>query len=666
MTRERNPRSSGRWLPLAALATLALVAALWAGLGRDSSAPIVSFGDAQAAGPLLPEAADDGAASALGPSEAPAPSALSANRASLTLRIEAVGVIASQPFVRVTSHATGESETRSLVSRLETSWPAMPPGRYSLEPLGDAWLVDEPEVTLAGGDVREIALSPRRMAVVRVVGGLSGKLMSSQNVRLQARPAGSESEVDIEMTTPESSNAGSFALLGLPATLPDGRAIEGLRVFAHAGRDLLVSDWVSPAAIEAAPTIMLRVPEPVVVGHVRRAAAGDGLDGNSAAAVQVRMHALDRAAAARVIDEQQRTLPPDMVRALSGTASAEVGRDGSYELRLAALPAGPVRLTASNRVDPAAESEPFTLDQRHLPLTVDFVLPARGTLRGIVRTGLTTGQRSSSYSLQKVFARRLDTELPDQFLTSDFVRQPDDVGAEYARLNFLVGSLEAGDYEVTVILEPTPDGDSVPGRELVQRVHVDVGAPTPIEFDASASAALATLRGTVLLPPQIDDEARANLEILLTSDDRSRLRRSARLSPDGRYAFADVQSGDWVVCVRPGRQELHFPFPFSQGSSPRAASGRRAVRVDRSDVLVPPLDLTRPELRIQLPAELGRVDVVNTQRESFSLTADDSGLAQVWGLEPGRYEAWPRGVGVGRSTPFEIPAGASVVTVELP
>jgi hypothetical protein len=237
---------------------------------------------------------------------------------------------------------------------------------------------------------------------------------------------------------------------------------------------------------------------------------------------------------------------------------------------------------------------------------------------------------------------------------------PADVTANEAQLKFLVGSLEPGEYEVAVDLKPANAvPDAAPARHLVQRVRVEAGAPVVLEFDARGPGDGATLSGSVILPAGLESDG---VEITLLSADGASGPRAVELDDTGRYAFADVPPGEWIVRATPPAMSL---FRDDLVGSV-VASGRREVQVAHGDTRVPPLDLTRPEVRLHVAGKPRTVFVLDAAQQGYRCTLDAAGLGRIYGLPAGRYTVLGTTSDEKARTAFEVGTGDGVVMVEVP
>jgi hypothetical protein len=667
---DRETRPAGgarRWLPAAAILAVALLLALRSGSSRDSSGTPAEQAGADSAPRGIPAAdtPDASPTAALAADAAtPTPTALAAGHAFLRVMVEDVGLAVAAPYVRVTSRADGSHDVRSLGAPLEAQWPSIPAGAYTLEAVGDAWTVDEPEITLTGGEMRTVTMSSRRTAVVRVVGGISGKLVATKAVHVWARAVGSEQEQHFQMTSLSSSTDGRFVLMGLPSELVDARAIGTLRIAAYDGGEEGSSEWLEPAAIEASPSVTIRMPEPVVVGRVTRAAAGDGVTAAASASIRVELRPVGDKGRWSDVDEPSWSEPEGGFSYVTdeGSIVGYADGNGAYELRMEKPPTGPVHVMAANGIDEAADSGALELKPSQLPLHLDLVLPASSVLDVTVRMGLATttgGRATAPWRVHVANARRLGADgAPTQDVHYAWESHGSHLGTDSSTLDILMGKLEPGDYQLDVELEPELGlAAPPPARRFSQRVHVEAGAATKLTLDATTPSSGATVSGRALLPPGLPAEAvRATLSLGHRDS-------SARLSSDGSFAFADVPPGDFALELLSGAD--FEDFPRRSGTRGTSAGARLTVHVEHGDVLLPPLDLTRPELRVTAAPDARMVIVERANGDGANIPLDDTGHGSLFGLPPGRYTARTTKEGAA-STSFEVSAGASVVTVDVP
>src|SRR5262249_6275989 len=114
--------------------------------------------------------------------------------------------------------------------------------------------------------------------------------------------------------------------------------------------------------------------------------------------------------------------------------------------------------------------------------------------------------------------------------------------------------------------------------------------------------------------------------------------------------------------VPPGACTVHVEA-WQDGPS---VSGQAPARVEHGDVLVPPIDLTHPELRLHTAAGPHVVLVDGPGDEVVFVGLDDKGRGSLFGLAPGHYTAHVNAPDHPAMAEFDVKPGDSVVTVEVP
>jgi len=250
-------------------------------------------------------------------------------------------------------------------------------------------------------------------------------------------------------------------------------------------------------------------------------------------------------------------------------------------------------------------------------------------------------------------ARPLPAGTPRDYLAGSSLTTPL-AEADSSPVEFVIGGLPSDDYQVFVQVASINELEALrPARMLERRVTVMAGQTTEVAFDVDEPSVGFEVRGSLKFPDHVDS-ALAIVGLEATGDDGRRPSQPAWATSmtGGKYVLADVPPGSYTV------------FADALCDFRSIAFGETRIQVKAADSIVPLLDLSRPEVRLQVSKEpVLRIMVTAPSGRRRSVGTDDSGLARIFGMTPGRYTAQADDHA---PVEFEIERGATLILVEVP